>query len=167
MPALDPSLFASTASPTLAEPLRELITAAKMPSLGAGPRNAALAQALSAPAADVASLPPVALAGLWLLVGDLDASHELSQAINDRDGSFWHGIMHRREGDFWNSKYWMRRVGSHPVITELKSRFPNYKSPEYFVDLCESAVDKSNADHAELTAIQWAEWQLLFAHCLS
>src|SRR4051812_4745927 len=46
-------------------------------------------------------------AGLWLYVDDLDRSHTVSQSITDATGSFWHGIMHRREGDFANSHYWM------------------------------------------------------------
>jgi hypothetical protein len=33
--------------------------------------------------------------------------------------SFWHAIMHRREGDFWNSKYWYARCRNHPALTEF------------------------------------------------
>ncbi|MGB1126733.1 MAG: hypothetical protein ACPG4Q_16145, partial [Phycisphaeraceae bacterium] len=38
-------------------------------------------------------------AGLWLYVDELDRSHEYSQSIHTPTGSFWHAIMHRREGD--------------------------------------------------------------------
>ena len=48
------------------------------------------------------------LAGVWLLHDYLDESHTISQRIDTPSGSFWHGIMHRREGDFSNAKYWFR-----------------------------------------------------------
>jgi len=48
------------------------------------------------------------LTGLWLLHGDSDQSHCQSQSIEDegrhRCGNFWHGIMHRQEPDYGNSK---------------------------------------------------------------
>src|SRR5690349_1351212 len=40
------------------------------------------------------------LAGLWLRFDFLDESHEISQSIADANGSYWHAIMHRLEGDF-------------------------------------------------------------------
>ncbi len=44
------------------------------------------------------------LAGLWLYHNFLDESHALSQDIATPTGSYWHGLMHRREPDFWNPK---------------------------------------------------------------
>src|SRR5208282_3154263 len=44
------------------------------------------------------------LAGLWLWHDGLDESHRISQGLSSPAGSFWHAIMHRREGDFSNSK---------------------------------------------------------------
>src|SRR4051794_12932746 len=38
------------------------------------------------------------LAGLWLYHDWLDSSHTISQALPSATGSFWHAIMHRREG---------------------------------------------------------------------
>ena len=42
------------------------------------------------------------LSGLWLRFDFLDRSHTISQDIHTSTGSFWHGIMHRREPDWSN-----------------------------------------------------------------
>ena len=49
----------------------------------------------------------------------MDASHGISQDIASAEGSFVHGILHRREPDYGNAHYWFRRVGHHPVYPEL------------------------------------------------
>ena len=51
---------------------------------------------------------PGLVAGIWLYVDDLDRSHTISQSLDTVEGSLWHAIMHRRESDFSNSKYWLR-----------------------------------------------------------
>ena len=50
--------------------------------------------------------------GLYLWNDCLKESHRISQKIESETGSFWHAIMHRREPDFSNSKYWWGKVGS-------------------------------------------------------
>ncbi|WP_199622106.1 hypothetical protein [Paenibacillus alkalitolerans] len=60
--------------------------------------------------------------GLLLWNDDLDASHTISQDVETGTGSFWHGIMHRMEGDYGNAKYWFHRVGQHPVFPELAAK---------------------------------------------
>src|SRR5688500_18443569 len=52
----------------------------------------------------------------------LDASHTVSQNIETPDGSWLHGIMHRREPDYGNAKYWFRRVGQHEAYPKLAER---------------------------------------------
>jgi len=59
------------------------------------------------------------LAGLWLWHDWLDESHTISQALHDQTGSFWHAIMHRREGDFSNSKYWYAKADDHPILPSI------------------------------------------------
>jgi hypothetical protein len=169
VPSLDHDLFAPLDDELLPETLRDLIRNAPLPSLSSGPRDEALTQALTNRAVEFQRLPPACLAGLWLLAGDLDKSHTISQSIGNRNGSFWHGIMHRREGDYSNAKYWLRRAAPHRVLDLLAES--RYGDPLRFVEACERAVT-SNADEQtamveSLRQLQWLEWQQLFVHCLN
>lgn len=103
------------------------------------------------------------LSGVWLLYDFLDESHTLSQAISTPEGSFWHGIMHRREGDFGNAKYWFRRLGDHPVYEQLTEAFGEW-DPFDFVDRCEQAV-RHGTDADACRQAQQAEWEALFSWC--
>ena len=58
--------------------------------------------------------------GLLLWADALDASHDISQHIQTQTGSYWHAIVHRREPDYSNSKYWFGRVGDHPIFPQLR-----------------------------------------------
>ncbi len=42
---------------------------------------------------------------------DWNKSHEIAQEINDKDGSWLHAYLHRKEGDTGNAGYWYRRSG--------------------------------------------------------
>lgn len=122
------------------------------------------------------------LAGMWLLYDELDASHRISQDIDSREGSYWHGIMHRREPDYSNSKYWFRRVGVHPVFAPLQAAAARLaggaSDPEIaslaaqaawdaprFVDLCQAIAQGRSGSEAAARQIAQAEWELLFDHC--
>jgi hypothetical protein len=122
-------------------------------------------------------------AGLWLLAGQLDRSHTISQSIDSADGSYWHGIMHRREGDFSNANYWFRRVGRHPVLSRLTGYLSSHSvsisgilsRPELYTDTtvaeaitdgCQQALAKKSDQVAVWQSVCWMEWQLLFLHCL-
>lgn len=99
-------------------------------------------------------------AGLWLYFDFLDESHRISQDVETPTGSYWHAVMHRREPDPSNSKYWWRRVGNHPVLTELE-----YGDPVAFVDRCERVRGTRSAEEAECMQLQLAEWHALFRYC--
>ena len=62
-------------------------------------------------------------AGLFLLGDFFDDSHANSQSIEGlgahHTGDYWHAILHRREPDYGNAKYWFRHVGRHPAFVEL------------------------------------------------
>jgi hypothetical protein len=134
------------------------------------------------------------LSGMHLWNDSLDASHTISQDIHTPDGSYWHAIMHRMEGDYWNSKYWYKRVGNHPIFTELHlAVFEMAKEPgvlasvgsdrvkseleslvlsdrwnsDRFVDAVERQVEKERHEAAValLERIQWFETVLLLRHC--
>ena len=68
------------------------------------------------------------LAGLWLRFDFLDESHAISQEIKTPTGGFWHGIMHRREPDYDNAKYWFHRVGEHAVSRRCVPRQKKWPS---------------------------------------
>jgi hypothetical protein len=123
------------------------------------------------------------LSAVGLLHDELDESHSLSQQIDTPSGSFWHGIMHRREGDFSNAKYWFRRVGTHPVLDTLSQRAAEIAAVRgeeraikklitggawdecAFVDLVETVIRGQGSTRELCLDIQQAEWELLFDHC--
>jgi len=121
-------------------------------------------------------------AALWLLHDFLDESHKIAQAIDTPTGSFWHAIMHRREGDFSNSKYWYARCADHPALRSIAAQagdivhhLPADKAllrvvmsgwnPGGFVDLVQS-VHQSPDDprHRAAVQLQQLEWRVLFEH---
>jgi hypothetical protein len=66
----------------------------------------------------------LAAAAALLQVHDFwDASHQAAQEADDlgesRFSAYWHGIAHRREPDPGNAAYWFRRVGRHPLFSDM------------------------------------------------
>ena len=123
--------------------------------LGSHPAHRELAeQILRDPA--LADRPDLA-AGIWLYVDDLDRSHTVSQSSENATGSYWHGIMHRREGDFSNAHYWMRRAARHPLLAEHPELDPD--------GLIDAVAAAKGGDDAALLERQRQEWQTLFAWC--
>jgi hypothetical protein len=120
-----------------------------------------------------------AISGLLLLAGCWDESHEVSQDIASREGSYWHAIAHRMEPDASNSAYWFRRVGEHPIFAELHRRAAEILGrndalwelkaawdPFLFIEWCEEARQASGSDKEQAALkIQRAEWDLLFEWC--
>jgi hypothetical protein len=122
------------------------------------------------------------LAGLWLWHDWLDESHQISQQIHSSTGSFWHAIMHRREGDFSNSKYWYARCKGHSILPVIGSqagpvinRMAADKSllrlvadgwdPGALVDLVEQVHERPDDPlHKVAVSLQQLEWRMLFDH---
>lgn len=114
-----------------------------------------------------------ALAGLYFYCNCWREAHETAQEIHSREGAYWHAMVHRQEPDAWNSGYWFRQVGSHPIFPALRERAaelgvdfgPAWK-PEAFVDFCEQARGATRTDlERKAMEVQLAEWQLLFDYC--
>jgi hypothetical protein len=160
-----------------------------------GPADRAMDEAIGRLQAEAAGNPDAlaVVSGLLLWNGNLDRSHTISQGIENATGSYWHGIMHRMEGDYWNAKYWFRRVGRHPAMSRLyeaaKARLAAFKAgdgageadrligrlaaagewdPYLFVDAVEAAVHGRGSSDARalLKELQHLEMSVLLSHCL-
>jgi hypothetical protein len=126
------------------------------------------------------------VAGLLLLYDGLDESHTISQELHDATGSYWHGIMHRREPDYGNAKYWFARVRSHPIYPAVaeaareiaRESLPHSAWPaanwlleagswqaEAFVDLCQAAQKAGTQADLLCRNIQRKECELLLNYC--
>ena len=70
-----------------------------------------------------ASEPPkdlsLLLKSLWHdRKNDWEASHNIAQDIYDKNGSWIHAYLHRKEGDLSNARYWYRQAGkSEPSVS--------------------------------------------------
>lgn len=117
------------------------------------------------------------VAGVCLLHGHLDKAHSLCQDVDLPSGSYWHGIVHRREGDYGNSKYWFSRAGDHPasdlIAVEAAAHSPSAHlgargswDAEGFVDFCREALSGNDKKLIEVgVSIQAVEWRCLFDWC--
>lgn len=173
--------------------LDELIAKRPLPELGSGqPDLARLAdlerripEALRASRKIVnEEMARAGMAGLWLHFDFLDTSHRISQEIGAVEGSYWHGVMHRREGDFGNASYWFRRAGELPFFAALgqeaaqmlasKGKHPELArltrgdswDPYRFVDICKACINGIPAIEEPCRQLQLLEWQHLFQHTL-
>ena len=111
--------------------------------------------------------PNAALSGLFLYFSCLKESHDLLHTFGGADGAYWHGIMHRMEGDAYNANYWFQRLPTHPVYPQVQREAVNLgyaQGPEWdpfaFVAYCNQPADEELAKRVQL-----AEWQLLFDYC--
>lgn len=153
-----------------------LLSPMPLPALGPGSPNMAVHSILAALTPENAfpklvdrDMALACLSGLWLLHDFLDESHQISQDLESTTGSYWHGVMHRREPDAWNSKYWFQKVGRHPVVDMLVVEAPqngySYQNPAEFVDFCERVRGTRSVDEDLAKRIQLLEWRLLFDWC--
>jgi len=150
----------------------KLLNTPEPPGLGPGPRagveaenalNKNLDQLLKRSALSEDKQQRIrALVLLWH--DHLEPAHVIAQEVDNADGAFVHGIMHRREPDYGNAKYWFRRVGDHSTFPEIATKVSALLEPAVerqlreqllprgrwdpfaFVDACEKVASRPNSD---------------------
>lgn len=158
---------------------QDLLTTAELPELGPGPRAKVQSATELNRAVDMIAAglrlerPGLDLVrGLVLLWHDrLEEGHVIAQQIESADGSYLHGIMHRREPDYGNAKYWFRLVGRHACFGALAERAGEWLrgrqqdrlaatllprgiwDPYAFIDACERASRLASSDE-EVSALR-------------
>lgn len=147
------------------------------PEVRAGAWEEAAVAAAAAPLAQ--GLDPlradVLHACLLLWHDRLDAAHALAQRHEGRrDADCAHAIMHRREPDLGNSRYWWARVGEHPLAAELAAEAGRLGlsaavAPRGRLDpgAMAAACIRGGAAAGALRALQAAELRLLAARMLA
>lgn len=168
----------------------ELYRPFSLPELGPESRSETLSSleiksrlddALADSDSSIKELADLALSALLLWHDHLDASHDISQNQHNSVGSYLHGIMHRREPDYWNSKYWFRQSGNHPKAALLSAKvikileeipwtpanaLSNSWDSSRFVDLVNQALNQDRSEEAAdcVKQIQALEFETLLEH---
>jgi hypothetical protein len=171
--------------------VEDLLATPEPPELGPGPRagvqtKEALERALDGALGKSFSSghKEQLIRALILLWHDhLDAAHVIARNAENPDGAFVHGIVHRREPDFTNARYWFRRVGRHPAFPEIGRRVKALLESNgnqglgeklasrsqwdalAFIDLCEQAAGRKPSEVPAnlLREIQRIETEALLA----
>lgn len=126
---------------------------------------------------------PMARCVVALLYDRLDylpAAHEAIHKVEDTTADYVRGILLRRAGEAWNSKYWLKRSIDHPVTRRMYFRALEILEAPYaprqarilvswerwdpyaFVDACMASVGRMDGFGRICRELQEAEWQLLF-----
>ena len=111
---------------------------------------------------------------LLCAVDALDAAHRIFQDDASDLGSYWHGVMHRREGDFDNARYWFRRAGRLPIFDRMHQAAaqvsPNMSRQTTWdayllTGMCEQAKFGDTDAIGECLRLQRVEFEELLAYC--
>lgn len=119
---------------------------------------------------------PLVRAGLFYFHNALDDAHRIVQeekAAGDA-AAYWHAMIHRRERDFDNARYWLRRAGEQPSFAEMHARAadasPNMArqmgwDPFLFVTLAEQLRFGADELRAEVVGLGRVEFEVFFDYC--
>ena len=112
--------------------------------------------------------------GLFYALYAIHDAHTIFQDAKGDLGAYWHGMMHRREGDFDNARYWFRRAGTLPFFSDLHrvasthsalmARQSNW-DPYAFTGECEHARFGETESLKELAELPRVEFETIFGYC--
>ncbi len=112
--------------------------------------------------------------GLLYAVDALDVAHRIFQDEPSDLGSYWHGMMHRREGDFDNARYWFRRAGRLAVFERMHQAAANLSATMarqanwdayLLTGMCEQVKFGDIEATGECVELQRVEFQEMLAYC--
>jgi len=124
----------------------------------------------AADAATLGSPSGLVRGGVYYALDALDPAHELFQQEPTPLGSYWHGMLHRREGDYDNARYWFRRAGALPFFAKLHRSVSEFSplmgrqthwDPYLFTNQCEH-TRRGEEDTEKLPELQRAEFNSVF-----
>ena len=153
------------------------------PLIPKGPLDSDLVRSLAATGDDVlageripadTTLFALVRGGLFYALDALPEAHAIFQEAKDDPGAYWHGMLHRREGDFDNARYWFRRAGVLPFFSEMHraacahsgtmARQSNW-DPYLFTGQCEQVRFGADDLTGEMQALQRVEFEAIFDYC--
>ena len=126
---------------------------------------------------------------LWLRIGMIDRPHELVQHGSNAMDCYLHGVVHRLEGDFWNSKYWFRQIIDKSLLESISSEVTTQLiglneieaarhleivddcckfSASHLVDACEGLNQGNHKNELKFSLLQLVcsfEWKALLERC--
>ncbi len=112
--------------------------------------------------------------GLFYALDALPEAHAFFQESSGDTGAYWHGMLHRREGDFDNARYWFRRAGVLPFFSEMHRNATAHSAamarqsnwdPYLFTGQCEQARFGADDIAGEMVALQRIEFDAIFDYC--